>query len=687
MAVVTINNRQITIPEGITIIQACELAEVEIPRFCYHERLAIAGNCRMCLVEVEGGPPKPVASCAMPAVEGMKIHTNSPMVKKAREGVMEFLLANHPLDCPICDQGGECDLQDQAYQYGAGTSRYHEHKRAVKDKDMGPLIETQMTRCIHCTRCVRFATDIAGVEELGAVGRGETMEIVSYLDKTLSSELSANIIDLCPVGALTSKPYAFKARSWELKKTESIDVMDAVGSNIRIDSRGLEVMRILPRLNEEINEEWISDKSRFCYDGLKYQRLDKPYVRSNAKLQAASFDSALDAIKKQLLNITGDQIAALTGPLSAVEEIFALKILMQKLDSDNFDCRLKGEKFTPNDRAAYLFNSNIANIEQADSCLLIGTNPKKEAPIINARLRKRYLQGGFKVAVIGFNGNLTYKYDYLGSEIKILEDIIAGRSPYNKILEKSTKPMLIIGASILNGEDGELILDYAKKIAEKYNIANNLTDPNFNGFNVLQRSSGIVNGLEIGFVPNNGNDVDQILKKADDGKIKLVFLHSVDDDIDFQKLEKCFVVYIGSHGDKAAEIADVILPASAYSEKNAIYVNNEGRPQITSKVVFAPGEAKEDVEIILDIAKALNIDLGFKNIAELRIILAKEYPIFTSIGKITKANWLKTTKNLATKKSYDLTKLNFVDFDFYLTNPIARASKTLNRCSMNFRTI
>jgi NADH-quinone oxidoreductase subunit G len=689
MAVVTINNRQITIEEGMTIIQACELADVEIPRFCYHERLAIAGNCRMCLVEVEGGPPKPVASCAMPAIDGMKIHTDSPMVKKAREGVMEFLLANHPLDCPICDQAGECDLQDQSYQYGAGTSRYNEHKRAVKDKDMGPLVETQMTRCIHCTRCVRFATDIAGVEEMGAVGRGETMEIVSYLDKALSSELSANIIDLCPVGALTSKPYAFKARSWELKKTESIDIMDAVGSNIRIDSRGLEVMRILPRLNEEINEEWISDKTRFCYDGLKYQRLDKSYVRNNSKLQAANFDQAFGAIKKQLSNISANQIACLTGSLSGVEEIFALKTLMQKLGSDNFDCRLRGEKFNSNDRASYLFNSTIANIEQADSCLLIGTNPKKEAPIINARLRKRYIEGGqgkFKVASIGFNGNLTYKYDYLGSEIKILEDILNGNSPYNQILAKSKKPMLIIGSSILDGEEGELILDYTKKIAEKYHIANNLSDPTFNGFNVLHRSSGIINGLEVGFTPSNGDNINQILQKADDGQIKLLFLHSVDDDIDFKKLEKCFVVYIGSHGDKATEIADVILPGATYTEKNAIYVNNEGRPQMTNKVVFAPGQAKEDLEIILDLAKTFDIDLGFKNIAELRLILAQNYPIFAKIGKITKANWIKTTDDLKTAKTSNLKNLNFTDFDFYLTNPIARASRTLNKCSVIFKT-
>lgn len=685
MAVITINNRQITIPEGITIIQACELAGVEIPRFCYHEKLAIAGNCRMCLVEVEGGPPKPVASCAMPANDGMKIHTDSQMVKKAREGVMEFLLANHPLDCPICDQGGECDLQDQAYQYGAGNSRYHEHKRAVKDKDMGPLVETQMTRCIHCTRCVRFATEIAGVEELGAVGRGETMEIISYLDKALSSELSANIIDLCPVGALTSKPYAFKARSWELKKTESIDVMDAVGSNIRIDSRGLEVMRILPRLNEEINEEWISDKTRFCYDGLKYQRLDKCYVRNNSKLQSTNFKHALEVIREKLTEIPANQIAALSGSLSGVEEIFALKTLLQKLGSQNFDCRLKGEALNSDDRASYLFNSTIAGIEQADSCLLIGTNPKKEAPIINARLRKRYLQGGFKIASIGFNGNLTYKYNHLGSDVQALKDIFEGKSPYNQILANSKKPMLIIGSSALNGQDGEIIMNYAKKIAEKYHIINNLSDPNFNGFNVLHRSSGIINGLEVGFIPDRRNNINTILNQANDNKTKLVFLHSVDDDIDFDKLKKCFVIYIGSHGDKAAEVADIILPGAAYTEKNAIYVNNEGRPQLTSRVAFAPGDAKEDVEIIIDIAKAVNIDLGFKNIDELRTILAKSYPIFSQIGKIIKTNWIQAESDIKIAQSSNIVKIDFTDFDFYLTNPITRASKTMNKCSVSIK--
>jgi NADH-quinone oxidoreductase subunit G len=684
MPIVTINNKEINVPDKITIIQACEIAKIEIPRFCYHERLAIAGNCRMCLVEVEGGPPKPVASCAMPIANGMKIHTDSLMVKKAREGVMEFLLINHPLDCPICDQGGECDLQDQAYQYGKGSSRYHEPKRAVIDKNMGPLIETHMTRCIQCTRCIRFTSDVAGVEELGAIGRGETMEIVNHLDKALSSELSGNIIDLCPVGALTSKPYAFKTRSWELRKTESIDIMDAVGSNIRVDSRGLEVMRILPVLNEEINEEWISDKTRFCYDGLKYQRLDKCYIRENNKLLPTDFEESYQKIKELISNLKSSQIAALSGPLSGVEEIFALKTLMQKLGSDNFDCRLKGENFTSSDRASYLFNTTIAGIEEADSCLLIGTNPRKEAPIINARLRKRFLKGGFKVATIGFNGNLTYNYDYLGSTINDLKDILEGKSSYNQILEKSARPMLILGAAILDGKEGEVILNYAKKIAEKYKMINsNIENQEFNGFNILHRSSGIINGLEVGFASND--NIDNILNKADHEEIKLIFLHSVDDDIDFSKLKNCFVVYIGSHGDKATEIADVILPGFSYTEKNVTFVNNEGRPQTTSRAVFGPIGAKEDVEIILQIAKVLEINLGFKDLIELKKELVQKYPVFANINQINKAKWLKAPENLKVEKISDTKELAFIDFDFYLTNPIARASRTLNKCSQTFK--
>lgn len=674
MPIVSINRKEYSVPAGITVIQACEIAEIEVPRFCYHERLAIAGNCRMCLVEVEGGAPKPVASCALAIVDGMKIHTDTPMVKKAREGVMEFLLANHPLDCPICDQAGECDLQDQAYQYGSGKSEYHEHKRAVKDKDLGPLVKTQMTRCIHCTRCVRFVTDVAGVPEMGAVGRGETMEITSYLEKSLTSELSGNIIDLCPVGALTSKPYAFKSRSWELKKTESIDVMDAVCSNIRVDSRGLEVMRILPRLNEEINEEWISDKARFCYDGLKYQRLDKPYVKRGGKLVVADFDEAYANIVEKVKSLSGNQIAALSGPLSSAEEIFALKGLMKKLGSENIDCRLNGEKINAFDRASYLFNTTIAGIEEADACLLIGVNPRKDAPILNSRIRKRFLSKKLKIAAIGVNADLTYDYDNLGDNALALQNVLDGESRFSRILEQSEKPMLILGSDLLARKDGALILNYAKKIVEKYGLVKG----DWNGFNFLAKSTGLVNGLEVGFVPSAANiDVKSILDKAESGEIKAVFLHCVDEEIDFTRLRDSFVIYIGSHGDAGAHNADVILPACAFSEKEATYVNLEGRPQMTSRVVFAQGEAVEDWQIILELGQNLGVDLGYKNLIEIRKELAAAYPIFANLDKISKADLVKS-ENISGQLLEE--KLLAKDYNFYLTNVITRASRTLNKC-------
>ena len=673
MPTLSINGKPVQVPEGITIIQACEIADVEIPRFCYHERLAIAGNCRMCLVEVAGGPPKPVASCAMPVTEGMQVFTDTPMVKKAREGVMEFLLANHPLDCPICDQGGECDLQDQAYQYGAGKSEYHEHKRAVTDKNMGPLVKTQMTRCIHCTRCVRFIEDVAGTVEIGAVGRGESMEIATYLEKNLKSELSGNIIDLCPVGALTSKPYAFKARSWELRKTETIDVMDAVGSNIRIDSRGVEVMRILPRLNEEINEEWISDKTRFCCDGLKYQRLDKAYINQNGKLKPTSFDEAYATIIKKIKSVQVSEIAALTGQLSAVEEIFALKKLLEKLGVENFDCRLSGEKLSADDRASYLFNTTIAGIDSADACLLIGVNPRKDAPILNARIRKRFLSKKLKVAAIGCGADLTYAYKNLGDDVSALKEILDGRGEFAEILKNSKNPMIILGHDMLARSDGNLILTYAKKIAEKFNMIRE----DWNGFNFLSKSTGLLNGLETGFV--GSSNAPEILNKAENGEIKIVILHGVDDEIDFKKLEKTFVIYIGSHGDRGAHIADIILPAAAYSEKDAVYVNLEGRPQSTTQASSTLGDAKEDSKIILELAEKLHIDLGFKNLASLRKVLSNEHSIFKNLEKISSAIWKKSDE---LKGNFIEEKITIKDFDFYLTNPIARASRTLNKCSV-----
>lgn len=674
MPVVTINNKDYEVPEGITIIQACELADIEIPRFCYHERLEIAGNCRMCLVEVAGGPPKPVASCAMPIANGMKVFTDTPMVKKAREGVMEFLLANHPLDCPICDQGGECDLQDQAYQYGKDRSHYHENKRAVKDKDFGPLIKTSMNRCIHCTRCVRFSTEIAGTSEMGAIGRGETMEITSYLEKNITSELSANVIDLCPVGALTSKPYAFEYRSWELKKTETIDVMDALCSNIRIDSRGLEVIRILPRLNEEINEEWISDKTRFCYDGLKYQRLDSAYIQENGRFSKIDFARAIKLVSEKLQNCKTDEVAALSGPLSAAEDIFAAKKLLQKLDSTIFECRLNDEKIDYKDQSSYLFNTTIAGIEESDACLLIGVNPKKDAPVLNARIRKRLKYKGFKVAAIGLEEgiDLSYPYENLGTNLEELEKILEGKSEFSKVLKNAKKPMLIIGQDAISEKNGEEILNLAKKIAEKFNFIQS----DFNGFNFLSKSTGLINGLELGFVSDLG--ISKILKKTADHEIKVVFLLGVDESIDFEKLKNCFVVYIGSHGDVGARYADIILPSAAYSEKEVTYVNLEGRAQKTTRVIFPLKDAKEETQIISEIAKSLNLDLGFKNAEELHKLMAEYNKVFAESDKIHVRIW---------QKAADLKDANFnrnlkvKNYDFYLTNAIARSSPTLNKCS------
>lgn len=670
MTKLTINNLEVEVPVNATIIQACELAGIEIPRFCYHERLSIAGNCRMCLVEVEGGPPKPVASCAMPVSEGMKVHTDTPMVKKAREGVMEFLLANHPLDCPICDQGGECDLQDQAYQYGRDNSEFLENKRAVKDKNLGPLIKTTMTRCIHCTRCVRFTTDIAGIHELGAVGRGENMQITTYLEKSMKSELSGNVIDLCPVGALTSKPYAFKARSWELRKTETIDVMDALGSNIRIDSRGLEVMRILPRLNEEINEEWISNKTRFCYDGLKYQRLDAFYAKENEKLQKTDSKTAYKLISEKLKGLKGNEIAALSGNLSSFNEIFAMKKLLEKLDSENYDCRLNNEKLSSKNRSQYLFNTTIAGINESDACLLIGVNPRKDAAVLNARLTKKSLNKNYKIGAIGVDADLTYKYENLGDDIESLENIANGKSSFAKTLENSQKPMLIIGQDAVSGKNGEEILFLAAQIAEKYNM----TQENFNGFNFLSKSTGLINGLEAGF---DKTSTVKILENIKSEKIKLIFLLGVDDNIDLEQLKDCFVVYIGSHGDKSAQIADIILPGKAFSEKENFYINLEGRAQRTTQTNFGPENSVEDAKIICEIASAMSIDLGFKTPQDLEKSITN--PTITNLGQITPQKWQAPSKPSKTPDKKD--KIQAKSYDFYQTNPITRASPTLVKCT------
>src|SRR5580658_6235703 len=563
MPKLTINGTAVEVPPGLTVLQACQLAGVEVAHFCFHQRLAIAGNCRMCLVEMEKSP-KPIASCAMPAADGMVIHTDSKMAKKARHGVMEFLLINHPLDCPICDQGGECDLQDEAMAYGFDRGRFLENKRAVKDKDFGPLVKTSMNRCIHCTRCIRFATEIAGAPELGATGRGEDMEIGTYIEHALTSELSGNIIDLCPVGALTSKPYAFVTRSWELRKTESIDVLDAVGANIRVDSRGPQVLRILPRLNEDVNEEWLGDRGRFAVDGLMKRRLDRPYVRRDGKLAEASWAEAFAAIAARLEGVAGERIAAIVGDLCDAESMLALKDLMTALGSPHLDCRQDGAKLPAGPRGAYVFNTGIAGIDEADVCLLIGTNPRWEAALVNARLRKRYLRGGFKAFNIGPKLDLTFPVTQLGLGPEVLTDLADGNHSWIETLQAAKHPMLIIGQGALARPDGAEILGLARQLAENAGLVRE----DWNGFNVLHLAAARVGGLDLGFVPGEGGrDVAGILEGAGSGAIEIVYLLGADE-IDTSKLGSAFVIYQGHHGDAGAARADVVLPGSAYTEKD-----------------------------------------------------------------------------------------------------------------------
>jgi NADH-quinone oxidoreductase subunit G len=672
MPKITVNGNEVEFEKGMTILQACELAGEEIPRFCYHERLKIAGNCRMCLVQVEGGPPKPAASCAMPAGDGMVVHTNSPMVKKAREGVMEFLLMNHPLDCPICDQGGECDLQDQAMAYGRGDSRFEEDKRSVKDKYMGPLVKTHMTRCIQCTRCIRFLEDVAGVCELGAVNRGEDMEVSTYVEKSLTSEMSGNIIDLCPVGALTSKPYAFKARPWELRKTESIDVLDAVGSNIRVDSRGKEVVRILPRLNEEINEEWISDKTRFSYDGLKVQRLDIPYIKVDGKLKPTSFNEAYKVIADKLKVTDADNIAAIAGDMADCESMYALKQFMKKSGVNNIDCRQDGMEIGAEGRASYLFNTTIQGIEKADLCLLVGTNPRREAAIINSRIRKANVNNGLEVASIGGCANFTYPVEKLGSSVKDLQSIADGKSKFSKKLKEAKNPMIIIGAGALCRDDANHIMHLANSIVSKYNMVRE----DWNGFNVLHNAASRVGGLDMEFLPSgNGMSTKQILSGCKQGKIEMLYLLGADE-IDMSELGKTFVVYQGHHGDAGAHRADVILPGAAYTEKSATYVNTEGRVQKTAPAIFPIGQAKEDWLIIKDLALASGISLNYSNIKELRQDLQVKYPTFAK-SDIVREKWIGFGKK---DKHIDEPFRNSIK-NFYMTDPVSRASKTMAACS------
>ncbi len=671
MPKLTVNGVEVEVPAGATVLQACEAAGEEIPRFCYHERLSIAGNCRMCLVEMEKSP-KPVASCAMPAGDGMVIHTNTPTVKKAREGVMEFLLINHPLDCPICDQGGECDLQDQSVAYGTGNSRYDENKRAVEEKHMGPLIKTEMTRCIHCTRCVRFATEVAGVPDLGALGRGEKMEITTYLEKTLASEMSGNVIDLCPVGALTSKPYAFTARPWELKKTESIDVLDAVGSNIRVDARGKEVMRVLPRLNEEINEEWISDKTRFSYDGLKRRRLDRPYVRKGGKLVEASWNEAFAVIADKLKSTAASKIAALVGDLQDAESVFALKALMDKLGVVNLDCRQDGAKIGGGARAGYLFNSGIAGIDQADACLLIGTDPRHEASIVNTRLRGRARRGGFRIASIGAPVDLTYPVEQLGTTAQVLEEIASGTHAFAQVLKDAKNPMLIIGQGALTGADGAAVLALAKKVADSCGL---VTD-DWNGFNVLHTAAGRVAALDLGFLPGSGGrDTAAILDGAAKGEIEVVYLLGADE-LDVSALKNAFVIYQGTHGDAGVKHADVILPGAAYTEKAGTYANTEGRVQQAPRAVFAPGDAREDWTILRALSDVVGQRLPFDSIGQLRAQMIEATPVLAALNQKPTAAW----GAFGTAGAVSQATLMSAVTDYYGTNPISRASLIMDDC-------
>ena len=672
MPKLTVNGIEVEVQDGASVLQACEEAGYEIPRFCYHERLSIAGNCRMCLVDMERAP-KPIASCAMPAAEGMVIDTQSERVKKAREGVMEFLLVNHPLDCPICDQGGECDLQDQAMGYGVDSSRYVENKRAVDEKHMGPLIKTVMTRCIHCTRCVRFATEVAGVPELGAIGRGETMEITTYLEKTLASELSANVIDLCPVGALTSRPYAFVARPWELTKVESIDVMDAQGANIRVDARAGQVMRVMPRLNEAVNEEWISDKTRYAIDGLRRQRLDTPYIRGkDGRLQPASWDEALGVVGAQLKKAKAKGTAAIIGDQMDAEAIFAMKALMDKIGAPHMDCRQDGAALNAKVRASYLFNSTIEGADEADAILIIGSNPRIEAPVMNARIRRNHLMNKVAIAHIGQEADLTYPVTYLGEEVAVLDEIANGTHPFAKTLAKAKKPMIILGMGALRRKDGAAILGRAKAIAD----STKMVTADWNGFNVLHVAASRVAGLDLGFVPGKeGLDTAGILKGAMSGDVKLVWLLGADE-VDMSALEKAFVIYQGHHGDKGAAAADVILPGAAYTEKNGTYVNFEGRVQRGARAAFPPGDAKDDWAIIRAVSAVINKTLPFDSADDVYQAMIAAVPHLGDLDEIAPAKWVK----FGNTSKLDSAPVGAALDQFYMTCAISRASETMAEC-------
>jgi NADH-quinone oxidoreductase subunit G len=659
MAKLKVDGIEVEVPQGATVLQACEAAGKEIPRFCYHERLAIAGNCRMCLVEVKPGPPKPQASCALPAADNQEIFTNTLLVKKAREGVMEFLLINHPLDCPICDQGGECDLQDEAMAYGRGHNRYDENKRAVEDKYMGPLVKTAMTRCIHCTRCIRFAEQVAGVEELGAIGRGEDMEVTSYLEGALTSELSGNVVDLCPVGALTSKPYSFEARPWELRKIPAIDVMDAVGTNIRLDARMREVMRAVPRINEEVNEEWANDKSRHHVDGLLRRRLDRPWVREGGVLKEASWAEAFAAIA-EVAKSAGSSVAAVAGDLVDVETMYAAKTLLASLGSDLIEGRQTGLAYDTSNLAAVNFNTTIAGIETADAILLVGTNPRWEATLVNTRIRKAVLAGA-RVYAIGPEVDLTYPVEWLGNDLSLLAEL---PKVVAETLGAARRPVVIVGGAALKVPGGQAA---ALALVSTFNLVRE----GWNGFNVLHTAAARTGGLMLGYAQSGG------MKALAEATPKLLFLLGADE-MDAAPFASAFKVYLGHHGDKGAAAADVILPGAAYSEKHGIYVNLEGRVQYSEKAVDPPGDAREDWSILRALSEAIGKKLPFDSFGELRQRLFADYPAFAQPG-LTTFDWSPPTLEAITIPQG--TALTYPIQDFYLTNPIARSSPTMQQCS------
>ena len=672
MTKIIIDNKEIEFENGMTVMQACELAGVEIPRFCYHDKLSIAGNCRMCLVEMEKSP-KPIASCAMPASDGMIIRTNTDLVKNARKGVMEFLLIIHPLDCPICDQAGECDLQDQALYYGFDKSRYEENKRAVNNKYMGPLVSTIMTRCIHCTRCVRFGTEVAGVDDLGMLGRGENVEITTYLEKTIDSELSGNVIDLCPVGALTSKPYAFKSRPWELTKTETYDVFDAVGSSIRVDTIGKSVLRVLPRINEEINEEWISDKTRFAIDGLSTQRLDKVYIKKNDQLLVDTWDKALSDLVSEIKQRGPENTVSISGKFTDVETLFASKLFLESIESKLFDCRFDNAQFIEGSRTSYVLNSSIQEIENADAILLIGSNPRWEASVLNARIRKAYLQNDCKIGLIGKNINLNYNFVHLSDSIAHINEIHDGTSFFCKILNEAKNPLIIIGTSAINHEEGQNVLNNCAEIAKKLPNSNT----NFNPLNILHQDISRVGALDLGYYNSLFNfSFEENLKNIINKTKPVVFLIG-QDEIDMEVLNDAFVVYLGHHGDKGASVADIILPTPAYTEKTSTYVNTEGRVLQTSKCHSPLGVAKEEWKIFRALSDSFGNILKFNNLQKLREKLLLEHSMFSKLLEKPSGNKISFgSKGLIKDKD-----INYNIENFYMTDSISRASKNMANCT------